>query len=113
MSESVICGACRARLTLPPGCTKTKARCPRCNAPVDLAATRDRSEPALLSLDDDAPLSLDDDTARPRWLYAVALALALGPAIGPVVMSRTTDPRLDLGLGLLLGFGCAWVALSA
>ncbi len=41
MSFPVICPACSARLKLPPGCTKKKARCPKCNARVNLIAALD------------------------------------------------------------------------
>ena len=38
MSVPVTCKSCGARLKLPPGCTKKKARCPKCNARISLAA---------------------------------------------------------------------------
>jgi hypothetical protein len=38
MSFSVTCQACDARLKLPPGTTKKKARCPKCSARIDLTA---------------------------------------------------------------------------
>ncbi len=38
MSASVICRACGTRLKLPPEFTKKKAKCPKCNARVDVAA---------------------------------------------------------------------------
>jgi len=38
MSIPVTCQGCKARLKLPPGCTKKKARCPKCNARLDLSA---------------------------------------------------------------------------
>ncbi|MBA4189013.1 MAG: hypothetical protein C0467_13530 [Planctomycetaceae bacterium] len=41
MSFPVICNSCKARLKLPPGCTKKKARCPKCNARVNLVAALD------------------------------------------------------------------------
>ncbi len=43
MSFSVICGSCHARLKLPSGCTKKKARCSRCDARIDLTAVLDAS----------------------------------------------------------------------
>lgn len=43
MSFSVNCGSCRARLKLPAGCTKKKARCSKCNARIDLTAVLDSS----------------------------------------------------------------------
>ncbi|MFO0823831.1 MAG: hypothetical protein U0792_12060 [Gemmataceae bacterium] len=36
MSFPLACQACGARLKLPPGCTKKKARCPKCNARINL-----------------------------------------------------------------------------
>jgi hypothetical protein len=41
MSASVICRACGARLKLPPEFTKKKAKCPKCNARMDVAAALD------------------------------------------------------------------------
>ena len=43
MSFSVICQACGARLKLPPGSVKKKARCPKCNAKINLGAALDVS----------------------------------------------------------------------
>src|SRR5262245_39226053 len=43
MSFSVICGACRAQLKFPSGCTQTKARCPKCDAGIDLSAALEAS----------------------------------------------------------------------
>jgi WD domain, G-beta repeat len=43
MSFPVICQACGTRLRLPPGCTKKKARCPKCDARIDLTAALDAS----------------------------------------------------------------------
>src|SRR5262245_28658652 len=143
MSFSVTCGACRTRLKMPDGCTKTKARCPRCDARVDVSAALAKpdppipapvdptgvvtereddplpyldldplaktakptgglrpplagSEPEVLSLDDDPPgvPPPAGDSATPRWLCAVAVALALAPAAGPVALARTSDSGL-------------------
>lgn len=43
MSFPIACRACGARLKLPPGCSKKKARCPKCNASMNLVAARDAS----------------------------------------------------------------------
>jgi hypothetical protein len=41
MSVPVVCGACGARLKLPPGFARKKARCPKCNARVDVKSALD------------------------------------------------------------------------
>jgi hypothetical protein len=38
MSVRLTCRACAAHLKLPPGCTKTKVRCPKCDARMDVSA---------------------------------------------------------------------------
>jgi hypothetical protein len=51
MSFPLTCRSCGARLKLPPGCTKKKARCPKCNARMNLTAALDATAylPASLS----------------------------------------------------------------
>jgi len=41
MSFPLVCHSCGARLKLPPGCTKKKARCPKCNTRLNLTAALD------------------------------------------------------------------------
>lgn len=59
MSFPITCSACGARLRLPPGCTKKKARCPRCDARMSLTAALD----AVSYLPDSVPGGRDPAAA--------------------------------------------------
>jgi len=74
MSFPVICQACGARLRLPPGCTKKKARCPKCDARIDLTAALDASAylPAAAAA-----------TATSATTTAAAAPTESGPASAP------------------------------
>lgn len=49
--------------------------------------------------------------SHPRWLIALALVLALAPAVSPIALSRTAN--LGLATGLKLGLFCALFGLLA
>ncbi|WP_439624255.1 WD40 repeat domain-containing protein [Gemmata sp.] len=80
MSIPITCPACRARLKPPPGCAKTKARCPKCHARVNLAAALDAT-----AYHQDSAASLAEFTAP-------ELPALTGRAAEPTTPSRPTNP---------------------
>lgn len=81
MSFPITCPACRARLKLPPGCAKKKARCPKCHARVDLAAALDAT-----AYHQDSAASLAEFTVPELP------ALAAGAARLPTPAKPTSSP---------------------
>lgn len=77
MAFSIVCGACRARLKMPPGAAQKVARCPKCGAAIDLRRVLDATayvpdstppapgggRPPPVRTPAEPPLSLDDDTS--------------------------------------------------
>jgi hypothetical protein len=101
MSVSVTCRACGARLKTPPGSTKTKARCPKCDARINLTSALSAS----------AYLPTGAKPAKPARPEAPVEPPPepepLSPAPPPPVAEREEDPLpyANLNLAALPGPG--------
>jgi WD40 repeat protein len=89
MSFPVICRACGARLKLPPGCTKKKARCPKCDARIDLTAALNASAylPTVASVPAAAPVR-EEDPLPYADLNPVARSRPQPPPLPPKSVAR-------------------------
>lgn len=87
MSYPITCRACGAHLKLPPGCTKKKARCPKCNARMNLTAALDASAylPESVSTVSLLPPPVDPPPSKPGKPGATT------PPAAPAA-TRTTPP---------------------
>lgn len=92
MSVAVTCRACGARLKLPPGTTKKKAKCPKCGARVDLTAALDASAYHADSVASLAEVPADAQPARASKPAAVAPAATPTQAAKAKVAAPEDDP---------------------
>ena len=88
MSFSVTCQACDARLKLPAGTTKKKARCPKCSARIDLTA----------NLNATAYMPTIAKPAKPTKSTIAEVAQAASPPKPPPLPEREEDPLPYLDL---------------
>lgn len=93
MSSSVICGACGTRLKLPPEFTKRKAKCPKCNARVDVTAALNASAYLPTVTNESIQRAESQQTTTPEREEDPLPYPSLNPAApSPVPPSQPTKP---------------------